>query len=188
MSNVIFDNEVKQAVIDMPGAMLAAKRVQMNYSLEYVADKLHLRIRTIELLENDDYLNMPEPVFIKGYLRAYAKFLGLSPEPLIKAFDNSYNYEKKSGKALWQSKRESNKAEYVIKWLTITFAVVVVVAVGIWWHGNKEAEHMFSSNYQKVKKQPTNLSENEIRLTDLSKMRSLLSSNNQELAAEQESD
>ena len=58
--------------IEYPGAGLARVREKLNISQEYIADKLHLRVAVIELLEADDYDNMPEPVFIEGYLRAYA--------------------------------------------------------------------------------------------------------------------
>ena len=70
-----------------PGAQLALVRAQKGYSLEYVAGKLHLRVRIIELLETDDYQNMPEPVFVKGYLRAYAKLLDVKYQPLLDNFN-----------------------------------------------------------------------------------------------------
>lgn len=166
---------------DGPGAVLAAERIRMNYTIEHVAAKLHLRVRIIELLEENDYSSMPEPVFIKGYLRAYAKLLGISADSILNAFNDSYSCERKLDKALWQSRRESNKAENFVKWGTGVFAVIVLMAVAMWWHANKENEHIFSSNFQKMDKSVNSPSEKDIRLTDLSKMRSLLSSSNAEL-------
>ncbi len=66
---------------DSPGAQLAALREQHGYTAEYVASKLHLRVCMIERLEADDYQDMPEPVFIKGYLRAYAHLPGAPVPP-----------------------------------------------------------------------------------------------------------
>ena len=137
-----------------------------------------MRVRLIELLEADDYQNMPEPVFIKGYLRGYAKLLGLASAPLLEMFNELYTNERKPEKALWQSRRETNKAEHAIRWLTGGFAVIVLVAVAMWWHTNKENEQLFPANVSHADID-TNKSETEIRLTDLSKMRSLLSSRNQ---------
>jgi cytoskeleton protein RodZ len=176
MNDTTTFHESDQLMEDKPGAYLAAHRDHLNYSQEYVADKLHLRVQIIELLENDDYENMPEPVFIKGYLRAYAKLLGVSPEPLLSSFNELHAGEQKIEKALWQSRRETNKAENAIRWLTTVFAVVVLIAVAVWWQTNKESEHIFSSNYSQTEKTSAGQSEKEIRLTDLSKMRSLLSS------------
>ncbi len=161
-----------------PGARLAAVRLQQGYSSEYVAGKLHLRVRVIELLEADEYHNLPEPVFIKGYLRAYAKLLSIPPEPLLDTFNLLYKPERTPEKALWQSRRETNKAEHAIRWLTGFFAVIVLIAVAMWWYTNKDNERLFPANVSHADTSPSK-SETEIRLTDLSKMRSLLSSRSQ---------
>ncbi|GGI76196.1 helix-turn-helix domain-containing protein [Legionella impletisoli] len=168
--------EIEEHSVDMPGSQLAAVREAKGFSREYVAGKLHLRVRVIELLEEDDYEHMPESVFIKGYIRAYAKLLELDAEPLLKAFNRLGKTDKKSDKALWQSRRHSsNLAEHAVKWLTIAFAAGVIIAVSLWWHKNKDNEHFYSSNSE-GNKAVENQSGSEVRLTDLSKMRSLLSS------------
>ena len=164
---------------DKPGAQLAKQRIERGYTTEYIAEKLNLRVRLIELLEADDYHNLPEPVFIKGYLRGYAKLLDLSEQPLLDTFNSLYKTsERKTEKALWQSRRETNRAEHTIRWLTGFFAVVVLMAVASWWYTNKDNESLFPANVSRINDAP-NISETDIRLTDLSKMRSLLSSRSQ---------
>lgn len=176
MSTIFTTDESEINVREKPGAQLAAERIQKGYSVEYVANKLHLRMHLIELLEADNYQQMPEPVFIKGYLRAYAKLLDVAAQPLLDTFNRIYSNERKPEKALWQSRRETNKAEHVVRWLTGLFALAVLIAVTMWWQSNKENEHLFSANVHHVKLSK-NQSETEIRLTDLSKMRSLLANN-----------
>ena len=177
MNTTIPTDETTNSLQEKPGAQLARERMEHGYSTEYIAGKLHLRVRLIELLEADDYYNMPEPVFIKGYLRGYAKLLNRAEQPLLDAFNALYKTtEKKAEKALWQSRREANRAEHAIRWLTGFFAVVVLMAVAIWWYTNKENETLFSASVKHAENVPNKV-ETEIRLTDLSKMRSLLSSN-----------
>lgn len=166
---MIEDNNAK------PGARLRALRLKQGYSSDYIAGKLHLRVRLIELLEDDEYHLMPEPVFVKGYIRAYAKLLDVVPDELLAQFNGLYAPERKIEKALWQSKRETHRAEYAIRWLTGCFALVVLAAVLVWWYSNKDNERLFSSNVSHTES-ASSKSESEIRLTDLSKMRSLLSS------------
>ncbi len=156
-----------------PGARLAAVRLQKGYTPEYVAGKLHLRVRIIELLEANDYHHLPEPVFIKGYLRAYAKLLDIAPEPFLEQFHATYKPLKTNEKTLWQSRRETNRAEHAIRWLTGFFAAIVLIAVALWWHTNKGNEPLFTAA-ESEKVTASNTTETEIRLTDLSKMRSLL--------------
>lgn len=161
---------------DCPGGYLGKIREQQGLSLEYVAGKLHLRVRMIELLEEDDYQNMPEPVFIKGYLRAYAKLLDVASEPLLETFNRLYTTEKKLEKALWQTRREFNRAEYALRWFTALFATVVLIAVFLWWQRNKENEKLFPKTLASNDLAQVQPLDNDVRLTDLSKMRSLLSS------------
>lgn len=184
--NTITD-EIETRVEKSPGALLEAAREKKGYTREYVAGKLHLRVKLIELLETDEYTSMPEPVFIKGYLRAYAKLLEITPDPLLEAFNVLYVQEPKpENKALWQTrKRETNIAEHAVKWLTALFALGALIAVGIWWHNNKGNEHIFSKQISRHEP-AAHKSEADIRLTDLSKMRSLLSSNHHYSTLEQD--
>jgi cytoskeleton protein RodZ len=170
---------------DKPGAILAAQREQKGYTVAYVANKLHLRVRMVELLENDNYAQLPEAVFIKGYLRAYAKLVDLAVEPLLEIFNHNYAGDRKVEKALWQSRRAPARAEYAVRWLTGTFALIVVIAVIFWWQNNKENEKLFSPHMARVETTKPAVADNEIRLTDLSKMRSLLSADQNVLTEKQ---
>jgi cytoskeleton protein RodZ len=158
---------------------------------------LHLRVRLIELLEADDYKQMPEPVFIMGYLRAYAKLLGVAPEPFILLFSTQYSLEKKPEKALWQSRRESNRGELVVRWFTALVAVTAILAVSFWWQKNKEEQPFFSAKNKSVitPVKTNNISakdnvnvEPEIKMTELSKMESMFSSNAEDVPAEKQGD
>jgi cytoskeleton protein RodZ len=169
------NEEIHNTTQEKPGLQLARAREKRGYSQEYVAGKLHLRVRVIELLETDDYEQMPEPVFIKGYLRAYAKLLGLPAEPLLEIFNSNYLPERKLDKALWQSKRELHKGEQAVRILTGLIAVGAIVVVSFWWQKNKDSQQLLSGKSTPVLvDQVQTKVENEIRLTDLSKMHSLL--------------
>ena len=65
------------------GARLRAAREAAGMSLEEVAQSLHLDKATVVALENDDHAHLPEPVFVKGYVRHYANLLGLDPDEVM---------------------------------------------------------------------------------------------------------
>lgn len=166
---------------EQPGAQLAAIREQQGYSAEYVASKLHLRVCIIDFLEADDYQQMPEPVFIKGYLRAYANLLGIKSEPLLEAFNRSHaTGERLQERTLWQTRRPTHSSEHIMRWATGVFAVIVVIAVAWWWSKSKDVETMFSEHVHQVDASTAQL-ESDMHLTDLSNMRSLLSPNTQKV-------
>jgi len=66
-----------------PGAQLLAERRAQGLSLGDVARQLKLSVRQVEALERDEYSAFPGPVFVRGFLRNYAKLLGLDPEGLV---------------------------------------------------------------------------------------------------------
>lgn len=167
-------DEIHNETAENPGVQLARAREQKGYSQDYVAGKLHLRVRIIELLETDDYQQMPEPVFIKGYLRAYAKLLGLAVEPLLDTFNKIYSLEKKSEKTLWQGKNDSYKGEWAIRWLTGIVALAVIISAGWWWQKNKDHHPLITTKNMQAEVKP-NKTDAEIKLTDLSKMQFMIS-------------
>lgn len=186
MSTTAVD-DLNNKTVESPGLQLSILRQQKGYTTEYVASKLHLRVRIIELIETGDFHLLPEPVFIKGYLRAYSKLLGISPDPLIALFTEQFVCEKKTERALWQSKKESHKAEYYIRLVTILFAIGVLAAVGIWWEKNREGEVAEYSNKQMSTDMTlNNEAPSEFKLTDLSKMQALLQPHSQMSPMEKE--
>lgn len=66
-----------------PGARLMAERRAQGLSLGDVARQLKLSVRQVEALERDEYDAFPGPVFVRGFLRNYAKLLQLEPEALV---------------------------------------------------------------------------------------------------------
>ena len=72
-----------------PGHQLSIAREAANLTLSDVASYLHLDIKTIEALEHDEYEQLPAPMFVRGYLRGYARLLKLRPEPILEAFDHN---------------------------------------------------------------------------------------------------
>jgi cytoskeleton protein RodZ len=66
-----------------PGAQLIAERRAQGLSLGDVARRLKLSVRQVEALERDEYAAFPGPVFVRGFLRNYAKLLQLEPEALV---------------------------------------------------------------------------------------------------------
>jgi cytoskeleton protein RodZ len=69
----------------LPGRHLREAREHQGLTAEDVAERLHLQPGQVEALENDDYTHFPAAIFVSGYLRSYARLLGLDADPLVKA-------------------------------------------------------------------------------------------------------
>ena len=68
---------------DGPGRRLAAERQARGIDIDRIAALLHLRRQVIEALEEDRYDQLPDPVFVAGYLRNYARVLGIDGRTIV---------------------------------------------------------------------------------------------------------
>jgi cytoskeleton protein RodZ len=68
-----------------PGARLLTERRSLGLSLGDIARQLKLSVRQVEALERDDYAVFAGPVFVRGFLRNYARLLNLDAEELVAA-------------------------------------------------------------------------------------------------------
>ncbi|HAN60186.1 MAG TPA: hypothetical protein DCQ11_04955, partial [Gammaproteobacteria bacterium] len=59
------------------GAKLQKSRLEQHWSIEDIAANLNLSSEIIEALEAGDYSSLPEWTFVRGYLSAYARLLGV---------------------------------------------------------------------------------------------------------------
>lgn len=70
------------------GQELRRLREQKGLTVHDVADRLKLPTRQIEALENGSYEGLPEPVFIRGFLRSYGRFLDMDEARLTSYLDH----------------------------------------------------------------------------------------------------
>jgi cytoskeleton protein RodZ len=66
-----------------PGAVLAAARTAQNLSVADVARQLKLSASQVNALEAGEFERLPGPVFVRGFVRNYARLLRLDPDRLL---------------------------------------------------------------------------------------------------------
>ncbi|MGH8224878.1 MAG: helix-turn-helix domain-containing protein [Gammaproteobacteria bacterium] len=115
-----------------PGAQLRAAREARSLRLDAVAESLGLARELIAALESDDYDRLGAPVYVRGYLRKYARFLGLDGDALVRAYEQEaspHDPEVLAHAAPGISRRSGKR------WLALavaTIVIVVLVLAGIW--------------------------------------------------------
>lgn len=70
-----------------PGRALAEARAARNLKVAEVAQQLKLSATQVEALEADAYDRLPGPVFVRGFVRNYARLLELDAEALVNAVE-----------------------------------------------------------------------------------------------------
>jgi cytoskeletal protein RodZ len=69
------------------GTTLKELRLSRGIILEEVEQVTHIALRYLRAIEGNDFAMMPGLVYARAYVRKYAEFLGLDPEPLVSAFN-----------------------------------------------------------------------------------------------------
>ncbi len=72
------------------GETLRRIREERSISLDSIADITKIRKVHLDCIEHDNFSFLPAPVFLKGFLRAYAQCLALNPEEVCKDYMDLY--------------------------------------------------------------------------------------------------
>jgi len=72
-----------------PGTRLAEARELLKLSAADVARQLKLSVAQVEALENGQFDRLPGSVFVRGFIRNYARLVKLDPDDLLRAAANS---------------------------------------------------------------------------------------------------
>lgn len=75
------------ASVHRPGRVLHDERTRRKLDLETVARQLRLSLAQVKALEADDYEKLPGTTFVRGFIRNYARILGIDAEPLLARFE-----------------------------------------------------------------------------------------------------
>lgn len=81
------DSSTKTTAMQSPGEMLKAARELKQMSQPDVAKQLRLRVQWIVDIENNHFTDASALIYVRGYLRSYAKLVNLNPEVVLEVFD-----------------------------------------------------------------------------------------------------
>jgi cytoskeletal protein RodZ len=65
------------------GEWLRRQREMREISLRDIAERTKISLRYLEAMEEDRFDALPAPIFAKGFLREYARYVGLSPDEVV---------------------------------------------------------------------------------------------------------
>lgn len=74
-----------------PGNVLRTKREEYEWSVDAVAEALHLSTSSVKAIEADRYEDLPGATYVMGYWRSYARLLGIDIEDTIDANKQNLN-------------------------------------------------------------------------------------------------
>ena len=139
------ESAINQAAQEL-GALLKTKRTEKNIAIGEVAERLKFSAKQIESLESGDYKGLPEPIFVKGFIKTYARFLGLDVDQITALLNEAFPSQVTAiaSAPISESQnglnfQDQKKSKSFPKWLPLlVVAVAVVGAVYLWQSKSSE--------------------------------------------------
>jgi cytoskeleton protein RodZ len=118
-----------------PGDTLRAARESKNWSLSSVAKQLNLSERSLTQIEAGDFSQLPGHTFARGYVRAYAKLLGLDQNRLVQQFDQHTGTDAtgSSVNSLGHIDQPVRLSRSMVRFFTFILTLVIGAGAFFWW-------------------------------------------------------
>ncbi|MBT2920042.1 cytoskeleton protein RodZ [Vibrio anguillarum] len=141
--------EQEQIIADLktdtvqPGTLLKAKREALGLTQKQVADRLRLRLSIIQSLEENNFASDQVATFTRGYLRSYAKAVGIKESVILASFDDCYpTVVAEQPMQSFSKKTKREKHDSRIMTLTWGIFAIIIGISSLWWWQNQEQENV----------------------------------------------
>jgi cytoskeleton protein RodZ len=128
-----------------PGALLREAREAKGWTQAEVARRLNLRLAVIESIDDDQYKAGVALTFLRGYVKAYAKVVGVSEQQALAAFDGMSGIEQIKAAAPMQSFSRKTRQQASDNWLKRVSWLVLLGLLGslvYWWWQDSGVNYM----------------------------------------------
>jgi cytoskeleton protein RodZ len=115
------------------GEVLQAARVAKALSLQDVSDNLRYSVKQIDALEKGAFDLLPEAMITRGFIRNYARLLGIDAEPLLASYRESVASESDNLIAVRSSMRPVQLTKESQPWLKYILASILVLLFLLAW-------------------------------------------------------
>ncbi|MBM3252749.1 MAG: helix-turn-helix domain-containing protein [Candidatus Omnitrophica bacterium] len=112
------------------GEALKKAREDKKLTLEQVQRSTKIQLNILINLEADAFDKLPNPTYIKGFIKQYAQYLGLDPEPLLNEY-TSLNPQLPPQEIAIKSEDEKIRAASPAKKKTNLFIIILAIIVVI---------------------------------------------------------
>jgi cytoskeletal protein RodZ len=115
------------------GRTLQAKRLELGLRLQDVAERTRVSLPMLEHIEAEEHQELPAETFVKGFVRSYARAVGLPVEPLVEAYRLSVQQHRDDNRhAAMRLRARQRRRPRLLLLLTSCLLMAGLVALLIW--------------------------------------------------------
>ena len=122
------------------GEQLKKVRSEGRITLSEISRDTKIPIKYLTMIEEGDYKSLPPDVYVKGFLKSYAEYLGVEPQKLIDLYQREKDIKNHLGKDKGADlpKKTAKPPRFVVTPKMITAAVIAFVILGGFFYLYKE--------------------------------------------------
>ena len=115
------------------GSYLKSERELRGVPLEEISATTKIHIRFLQALEDNQFNDLPGEVFIKGYIRSYAKVIGSNENEMLSAYDEAMKEpsSNKKNKSVPVKDKTLNDKSFMLG-----LGLSIIFLAGVGWGGN----------------------------------------------------
>jgi cytoskeleton protein RodZ len=87
------------------GRYLQTIRLEKKISLEQVSQQTRIGLGNLLLIEQENHEQLPAEVYVKGFLRSYAKSIGADGDEVIRRYESCHDVQQRISEAEFTSKK-----------------------------------------------------------------------------------
>ncbi|MBC7985948.1 MAG: helix-turn-helix domain-containing protein, partial [Sphingomonadaceae bacterium] len=118
------------------GVTLRDARLSHNIELRDIASETRVPLRHLEAIESGEYDRLPAPTYSTGFVKAFAREVGLDPEAIGRAFREEIAFHSPSVRRdYFEATDPARVPPRGLAWTAAAIAIVLLLAYGIWRSG-----------------------------------------------------
>jgi len=113
------------------GLLLKNRREQRGHTVYEVAEALCLSSEIIKSLENDNFSALPEPPYVRGYLRSYAKFTEIDSQKIVSLYEEQRGADPQHLEYHFKPASKSHLAKPIISPAMIRLGLIATLLIAL---------------------------------------------------------
>lgn len=127
--------------VTLAGTILKQKREALGLTQKQIADRLRLRVAIIQKIESNEFDGEQVATFTRGYLRSYAKAVGIDEQEVLGTIEN-HSAAQHHEQPMQSFSKKTNKEKHDSRIMKLTWGIgVVIIGISsVWWLQNQQKD------------------------------------------------
>ena len=116
------------------GESLRNERELRGITLEDISARTKVNVRFLEAIEHDDLSALPAKAFAKGFLRSYARVVGLDEDLVLTNFEYCHHAIQSENAPEYKAKHAAHKAPKRRVFIVLLLIILLLIAIIILYY------------------------------------------------------